>query len=176
MKRTGFIIFWVVAFTVLLSSSVALMPTTITVVDEVVKDTAHDAFARTSFVPHDQVIVSDNSDFSTEGFTGSGTSNDPYVLEGVFINSTICVSILGVTAYYEIRNSLLISTGLAISLNGAPNGVVESCEIVSVYAGVQVESGSHNGSVVNNTISQGSYGVNINNSNNITVANNSISD
>ena len=37
------------------------------------------------YTPHDNVYIDDDGDFPGEGFTGDGSSGNPYVLEGMII-------------------------------------------------------------------------------------------
>ena len=54
--------------------------------------------------------ITSNSAFSTYFSTGSGTSSDPYIMDGVKINSTVydlpAIKIANTTAYFVIKNSV----------------------------------------------------------------------
>ncbi|MFX1255618.1 MAG: hypothetical protein ACFFCZ_28705, partial [Promethearchaeota archaeon] len=65
--------------------------------------------ANISFNPHTPIFIDDNSDFSTLGFNGSGTSGDPYLIENFFFNSSSAtlISIQNTNVHFTIRNNLL---------------------------------------------------------------------
>jgi len=65
----------------------------------------------TTYIPHAPIWIMDDFDFqsqaSSEGWPGSGTPGDPYVIEGYDINGSIaghCIWIETTTAHFEINN------------------------------------------------------------------------
>ncbi|MEM4735626.1 MAG: NosD domain-containing protein [Candidatus Thorarchaeota archaeon] len=95
----------------------------------------------TSYVPHAPIVIMSNSDFASQGFPGSGTVNDPYIIQGFNITSTeTCISIRDTTAYFEIRGCLISSNPQSnnpgIKLDNVINGAIHHCIIENHYDGV----------------------------------------
>ena len=84
--------------------------------------------------PHDPIIIESDEGFKlSPGWTGSGTSSDPYVLEGYRI--TLPVNISNTRAYFVIRNCEISFdaeyTFEKIELHNTTNGMFEDCLIRS---------------------------------------------
>ena len=63
-----------------------------------------------SYAPHDPILITDEGDFTENGFIGGGTINDPYILEGLRIeNSTYCVQVRNVDSIFILRNCEFVS-------------------------------------------------------------------
>ncbi len=91
--------------------------------------------AHPAYVSHAPIVIDDDSDFATQGWPGSGTEADPYVIEGLNITTEgTCIDIRSTTVYFVIRNCLLVSTGTdsqyVIYLRGVSHGRVESSTLI----------------------------------------------
>ena len=80
---------------------------------------------------HDAIFIDGNYGFNeTNGVTnGSGTANDPYIIEDwtIEINDTNAIDIRHTTAYFTIRNVTIIGTNqfFSIYLYDVENGLIE---------------------------------------------------
>ena len=60
-----------------------------------------------NYVDSAPIVITDNTNFTTLGFPGAGTKSDPYIIEGLKINSTDdCINIKDTTAHFIIRDLL----------------------------------------------------------------------
>jgi parallel beta-helix repeat protein len=77
------------------------------------------------------INVTSNDDFLTQNFTGSGTLEDPYFIEGVEINGGGLrgISIVNTSAVFEIRNCSLSYMGGPYFEN-VSNGAIIDCELI----------------------------------------------
>ncbi|MGY5872757.1 MAG: NosD domain-containing protein [Candidatus Thorarchaeota archaeon] len=128
-----------------------------------------------SYDTHLPIVITSNSDFVTEGFTGNGAESNPYVLEGYNItNVGICVSIIGTDAYFEIRDCLITGGlgGSGITMNNVVNGKLQNNTIIERNRGIYLYSSSYNNIVVNNSILDSTYGVSLNSALNNSIINN----
>ncbi len=118
---------------------------------------------------HDPIYIDGNDDFATqaasEGWPGSGTEGDPWIIEGYDINATDyenAIYIGNVDAHFIIRNCVLYDAMLydsfnppyqwpsGIQLNSTENGTIEENEIFSNGAGIFVKGAGDN-ILINNT-------------------------
>ncbi len=65
-------------------------------------------YSLTQGTPHPQILIIGDSDFASqatlEEWPGSGTEEDPYLIEGYSIFGTQCIGIVDTSVYFEIRN------------------------------------------------------------------------
>ena len=134
-----------------------------------------------SYILHSPIKITSNADFTAQSFPGSGTAEDPYVIEGYNITTTeTCIGIRDTDACFVIRDCLLKGEMLGgVHLRNVNHGEIRNNTILGgAYFGVALQSSSDN-TVVNNTIS-GIYvhgdGVYIFSSSDNTVVNNTISE
>ena len=107
----------------------------------------------TSYIPHDPVVVRSNAEFASQGWPGSGTENDPYLIEGLNIStSACCVNISNTDVHFVVRDCLLTTDPLFPGVRDGEDGVYFSnvtCGSIvdSVfdrkYFGVEIENSSH---------------------------------
>ena len=99
----------------------------------------------TGVTNHDPIQIHGNDDFTTEnGVTGgSGTKNDPYIIENWDIDGTttrIGIQIQYTDAYFTIRNCIIHHGGgwdsHGIYLYNVKNGNIENCEIYAFCWGI----------------------------------------
>lgn len=95
-----------------------------------------------SYSKHDPIYISGNDDFAS--WPGTGSKQDPYVIEGLNITSpNYCVSVSHTTAYFVIRECILRCTGRgwsALTLNNVSNGLVRLCVFLYGSDGVDILS------------------------------------
>ena len=132
----------------------------------------------------DPIVIYDNSEFADFGFPGSGTSADPYIIEGKEFSASdsSLISISGTTLYFLIENNTFDGQGSsheAIYLDDVRNGVIRNNNFSNIddgvylhyssyidvidnnfnnlVAGVSILRGSHNNLVDNNQFFDMSY-------------------
>ncbi len=147
---------------------------------DISKGQAEDSGPQGSFIPsyitHSPITITSNADFASQGFPGSGTPENPYLIEGYSITTGTCVSIQDTDAYFVIRDCLLTggTTGKGVELDGVDHGEIQNNTISGNDFGVRFYESSGN-TVVNNTFSGNRYGVYLLYSSDNIVVNNTIS-
>ncbi len=101
--------------------------------------------------PHDQISITSDSDFLV--FPGSGTSEDPYLIDGYNITTTSDegIYIRGTTKYFIIRNCYVDANDYGIYITDVADGTA---------------------TVINNTCNNNKYGISLGSTVRSTVANN----
>ncbi|TXT54316.1 MAG: conserved exported protein of unknown function [Candidatus Thorarchaeota archaeon] len=146
-----------------------------------------------SYEEHIPVTIVDENGFIAHGFSGSGTIDDPYLIENLFISDGTCIKIRNIDSYHEIRNCYFegVQGFPAIILQNTSNGVIRDCiiegdpnygvHLSSVNNTILVDSGFYGGNhgvVIENSYdcdivrcitSNNEYGVSTLQSHNITV-------
>ena len=131
-----------------------------------------------SYTPHVPMNITSNADFVTEGWTGSGTLENPYEIELLEISSdTMCIYIANTTAHFAIRNCSFTSnthlTGDGIILRNVTNGEITYCEFQSLSDGVYLGD-SHETSIADNIFRNCSSGFGAQLSSNIEIRRNTV--
>lgn len=116
---------------------------------------------------HSPIVINSNSDFviGQNGVTGgSGTKNDPYLIEGWYINascSSHAISIGSTTAYFVVQGcSLQNASGASgnpyagVLLHTVVNGMIKYNNISHCDFGIRLDS-SHHTTVYGNNITYG---------------------
>ena len=123
-----------------------------------------------TYTQHPPITLRSNTEFANqaaeEGWKGTGTSSNPYLIENLWIRSDAeCVDISGITIHFVVRNCFLSSTSelsadcAAISIYNSSNAHLESCIVHSNDDGMQFFLSSEC-TVHNCTIEALSVGVN----------------
>ncbi len=126
-----------------------------------------------SLTSHDPIFIT--SDSGLEVFLGSGTEEDPYVIEGYSITTTnyAGIYISGTTKYFVIRNSYVDAEYVGIDISDVTDETAtvinNTCKNNNSGIWLQYSVGS---TVVNNTCNSGYYGIKLSSSSSSTVANN----
>ncbi len=121
-----------------------------------------DPFPRTHpYLFHDPIFVLGDAGFLTEGFSGTGTKTDPYVLKGYsFINSTqTLIEIQSTTAYFEIKDCFFNANNsgqYGIYLNNVDNGTIFGNTFHNCKHGVWLAYSSKN-NISSNTVYNSSH-------------------
>ncbi|MHA2296655.1 MAG: NosD domain-containing protein [Candidatus Hodarchaeales archaeon] len=102
------------------------------------------------------IKIINNGEFLSMGFNGSGTINDPYIVEGYYINSSldILINVQDTTVKFVIRNNLL--NGIngnyhGIYLFNVVNGTIDTNTIYNCKKGIYFQSSDSN-SLINNFV------------------------
>ncbi len=111
------------------------------------------------------ILISRFEDFVGLGFAGSGTQENPFIIED--LNVTVltgnCITVDSVSEHFVIRNCFLKSASYfyaCIELNGVDNARIENCIIEGV--GYGIETYNSNGTVIKNCVVYGaSHGVHL---------------
>ncbi|MFX1518098.1 MAG: nitrous oxide reductase family maturation protein NosD [Promethearchaeota archaeon] len=118
-----------------------------------------------SYIDIDPIDIGDNSSFNTQGFSGSGTSADPFILENRRITNKTELSLIHIrntNAYFIIRNNYLDGINKSpygIYLYNVVNGVVEKNIIINTNRAIHFRSNSKDNLIINNTIHDNQYGI-----------------
>lgn len=114
-----------------------------------------------------------NSSFAYQGWPGSGTPEDPYIIEYLRITHySDCIHVIGTEEYFVIRHCYFVSSanGRTVLLSSVLNGVVEDCII---YGGIDI-FGSKSCVLKSNTILDADYGIHADDLKNCGISNNTI--
>ncbi len=135
------------------------------------------AFA-SSYYPHLPIFIG-CGDYGCTGFTadngvtgGSGTTSDPYIIEGWDIKGGIEIS--GTTAHFTIRN-VYVHGGVGISLTDASNGRIEYSIVSNNNPGGISLTHSSEISLVGNRLVNNTRGISIQRSNDVIATDNTLS-
>lgn len=104
-----------------------------------------------SQISHDSLYISSDGDFEFYDFPGSGTAENPYIIENLLIGSLApCLSISYTTAHFVVRNCIfeaergsLQNVQGMIRLQSVQNGIVEDCLLVGGDIGIYILGGSN---------------------------------
>ena len=92
-----------------------------------------------AYVSHDPIVINSNYDFINQGWPGSGTESDPWIIEGLEIdglNEWKCIDINNVEGHFEIRDCYLyhsesVYTTIGISLEYVTKCLIFDNEIAN---------------------------------------------
>ncbi|MBD3160222.1 MAG: hypothetical protein GF309_15700 [Candidatus Lokiarchaeota archaeon] len=109
-----------------------------------------------SYTRHEPISVSNDSGFSSQGWPGEGSLEDPYVIADLNItNASISISIVNTTAHFEISNCRISSTAYTpndgILFRNVTHGKVRDCIISHHGHGIKISS-SRNINLESNTV------------------------
>jgi len=101
-----------------------------------------------AYVTHPAIVITHDDNFTTQGFTGSGTAEEPYVIENlnITVDDDDCVNITNTRAHFVIQNCLFQSLdsmdGTAIMFENVSYGCVIDCQTTEAQHGFVVEDSS----------------------------------
>ena len=97
----------------------------------------------------DPIAINNNVELAALSSEGVGTRNDPYIIEGLDINSANCLTITETTAFFVIRNSVFTTQfyggvgGIqAVSFIQVEHGSIESCFVRGGDSAISVSASS----------------------------------
>ncbi len=116
-----------------------------------------------AYVNHGPITIASDSDFSSQGWPGSGTKGDPYRIENLNITGTgDCINIQDTRAYFIIQNCLLNSmdksSSSGIYMDNATNSRIYSNIFTQNYRGLYVLH-SPNMTIEGNVFYDNVYGI-----------------
>ena len=128
--------------------------------------------------PHESIEITSDGNFTDYGFPGTGTVEDPYVIEGYNITTTsnVGIYITDTTKYFTVRNCYVDAEEYGIYIDDVVDGkltvINNTCSnnnqgIYLYYSGSTT--------VANNTCSNNNFGISLEDSANSTVTNNTCS-
>jgi parallel beta-helix repeat protein len=140
---------------------------------------------KTAYTPHDPIDIDGDTDFNdtafAEGWSGNGSAEDPYIIEGLEIDqggsSSHCISIINTLVNFTIRNCNITGAytnpGCGIFLDNVVHGRVESNIVYSNQFNIYFTN-AHYVIVKNNTCWDGAYSISLlgSSTNNIITDNN----
>ena len=114
-----------------------------------------------SYEEYDPIVILSNDDFSTQGWAGDGSPENPFSIQFVNITSAeTCVNISDTTAYFVIENCIISSNTpseqTGIHIQNASHGVVRNCIIERHGHGLYLNA-STRFFLFNNTAIKNSY-------------------
>ncbi|MFW9793482.1 MAG: right-handed parallel beta-helix repeat-containing protein, partial [Candidatus Thorarchaeota archaeon] len=94
---------------------------------------------------HNPIAITDDSHFSEMGFPGSGTNEDPYVIDDLMIvDEDSSIRISETISFFTIRNCFLSCHNLGvIQLENVSNGVIDDCRIEGGEFGISLNNCSY---------------------------------
>ncbi len=114
------------------------------------------------YTPHDPILITSDDDFVTQGWPGSGTPEEPYMIEGLSISgaSDAGIDISFVSVYFIIRGCLITSCYAGISTVYTSNGLLvnNTCNS-NEGGGIYLREQSNNITIINNTLSSNQMGI-----------------
>ncbi len=135
---------------------------------------SYDSPSYNSLIPHDPIFIM--SDIGLEVFPGTGTEEDPYVIEGYSTITTNSrgIRITGTTKYFTIRNCYVDAKDYGIYIENVADGTVtvinNSCWGNNNW-GIAIHYSS-NFTVANNTCNNNYGGIGFYETSSVTVINN----
>ena len=136
-----------------------------------------------NYIPHAHIVIDNDDDFITLGFNGTGTSIDPYLIEGYNITAVgydSAIEISDTTKYFEIRDCFLVGWGFYdVLITDISDGTatIKDNQFGIPIGGLEVGNGlgleNANGvTITNNTFDFGR--IELGESNGVTIINNTL--
>jgi len=93
-----------------------------------------------AYTQHSPIVISSDSDFETQGWSGNGTVSDPYLIEGLNItHDGISIDIQATSVHFLIQDCFLRNPlGISLNLEYSHNGTINRCDIAGGAIGVHV--------------------------------------
>ncbi len=89
--------------------------------------------------PHNPIYIYADTDFLQ--WPGKGTAEEPFIIEGLSINSnTECIVVNETTVNFVIRDCLLNTSTTAVRFTNVSNGQLEDCRVLADQIGIQFQN------------------------------------
>ncbi len=127
-------------FALLLCGSILSLSVTLTGIVDGGVDYQHKGDIQYGQTSHPPFNITHNANFSDFGFLGSGTEEDPYIIEGIqIVDDGLCISIANTTAYFEIRDSIFNgeNTGDGIRIDNVTHATISNCSFMDCNDGLE---------------------------------------
>lgn len=103
------------------------------------------------FCPNPPIVIESDEDFETQGWPGTGTEGDPFIIEDQIINlygtGGYCIYITHTRVHFEIRNCTLGGATTyphaAIYLHNVSNAVISDNTLIGNFYGIHFSNTSH---------------------------------
>ena len=135
------------------------------------------------YVVHDPILIGSDADFASQGWSGSGTPEDPYLIEGLSIEGAFiesCIEIEDTRAYFVVSNCLLYGAEgfywAGLSLTNVTNGLIEHNNCTQNDNGIYLTMSTNNIIRSNELYDNEGKGIYLSDSDNNTLADNDCSD
>jgi hypothetical protein len=104
--------------------------------------------ASQTYTHHAPMVISSNADFTSEGWIGLGTLENPYTIEFLEFTSSIndaCISISNTTSWFRIKNCIFSSSSYAngIVLQNVVNGQIQQSMTTENITGIIVSDSAN---------------------------------
>ena len=115
----------------------------------ITQDSLRTQHALPSQEPHSVFWISHDNSFEGYGLPGSGTEEDPYIIEGYEINGgSYCINVQSTRAHFIISDCVLRTSDASgyyapIRFTNVSNGKIRDCVINSEGHGVRLENSSY---------------------------------
>jgi len=118
-------------------------------------------------MPHDPIYIVGNDNFTPANGVvgGSGTENDPYIIEKWDIDASSAngIEIRNTTAYFIIRNCYVydgqVNYNRGIYLDNVKNGKIDNNNVENNYYGIHLRRNSGNNLISNNLVENNNIGI-----------------
>ena len=113
----------------------------------------------------ESIYIFGNEDFTNYGFPGSGTFEDPFIIEGYSITNPNdnLINIFDTDSFFVIRDNVLNgfdSWNMGISLHNVKNGIIENNYITGTSLAIFVDNSMYN-TIRNNFLDSNGEGINL---------------
>lgn len=85
-----------------------------------------------AYIEHDPIVITSDADFQIQGWSGNGTVENPFIIEGLNItDSSTCIAISNVRVVFRIQHCVLTGStnGYGISLYNTSFGTISNCTV-----------------------------------------------
>ncbi|MBS3796068.1 MAG: right-handed parallel beta-helix repeat-containing protein [Candidatus Thorarchaeota archaeon] len=125
------------------------------------KAVANNLNRTSAYSNHNPISISGNHDFESQGWPGSGTAGDPYLIQELsIVNTSTCIRIEDTTVFFEIRHCFISSPELSeeegIYFQNTTHGAIHGCSIEKHTSGLYIKD-SPNSSLIDNIASSNSH-------------------
>ncbi|NHJ33106.1 MAG: hypothetical protein FK732_09590 [Asgard group archaeon] len=132
-------------------------------------------------IDHAPILIDSNDDFETLGFTGNGTSLDPYIIANLYINSsgsTNGIEIHNTNVHFEIINCTILTdyVGIRLSATAASTATINNNTCISKLGdggGIGLSS-TYGVTVISNECANFMQGIHLNHAHNNLIYSNTI--
>lgn len=115
-----------------------------------------------SYTEHEPIEIICNQDFETQGWSGNGSLEQPYVIENLsIVTMDWCIRIQDTTSHFIIRNCFISSPNptptIGVHFQNVTHGSIQNCILEEHQDGLHLDTSSEC-SVINNTAINGYKG------------------